>query len=549
MKLTVIGENLKTAECTRGQSVLDALTKSGIYISAVCGGQGRCGKCKIRLIQGSCEPSPEDKRFFTEEELAEGFRLACTAYPAEDCTLRVLGANEEEFDVLTDIAEELPPVGEAADADILDETADIRDQTEEQYLIAVDVGTTTLALSLILLSPAEENDGRTDGKTGGKTDGYVVDTYTGINHQRAYGADVISRIRAYDEGKGQAMTASVRQDLLTGMETILKRTSVDRSRVRKVMIAGNTTMGHLLLGYDCHGLGQVPFTPVNLEPVTMPFEELFESDLLQAPVTVLPGFSAFVGGDIVSGLYCCKFYEAEKPSLFVDLGTNGEMAVGNKHRLLVTSTAAGPAFEGGNISQGMGSVAGAICGVEIRDGRAQVETVGDRPPVGICGTGVIEAAAALLQEELLDESGLLDEAYFEDGFVLAKKPDGQEITLTQKDIRELQLAKAAVRGGLETLLLRYGVTCRDLEHVYVAGGFGVHLNMEKAVAIGLFPAEILEKIRAVGNTSLAGAALYGQDPEAEEICREMIRRSHEVDLSTDREFQERYMDSMFFLEE
>ena len=232
--------------------------------------------------------------------------------------------------------------------------------------------------------------------------------------------------------------------------------------------------------------------------------------------------------------------------MFIDLGTNGEMAVGNRDKLLVTSTAAGPAFEGGNISCGVGSVAGAVYGVSIENGQARVKTIGDRPPVGICGTGVIEVTAELFRTELLDETGLLDEDYFDDGFLLAETAEGQKITFTQKDVRELQLAKAAVRGGLETLLVRYGIGYEELEHVYVAGGFGVHLDMEKAVAIGLLPEEVLGKIKAVGNTSLGGAAVYGQDPEAEEICRRMIENAEEIDLSTDKEFQDHYMDAMYF---
>ncbi len=521
MKITVTGKETKTVSCRQGQSVLEALTENGIFISAFCGGSGRCGKCKIQLTEGTVSPSPEDRAFFTEEELEQGFRLACTARPGEDCTVRVFGPDEEKFDVLG-------ADGEGAEKDARPENAG-------RYQFAIDIGTTTLAISLVA-----EDAGGQRGRIS------MADTYTGVNHQRAYGADVISRIHAFDEGKGEAMTDSVRRDLLAGMEQLMKKHGIDGSRITKVLIAGNTTMGHLLLGYDCHGLGQVPFHPVNLNPVRLPFSHVFHSDLTEAEVTVLPGFSTFVGGDIVSGLFCCGFYQAGRPSLFIDLGTNGEMAVGNRDRLLVTSTAAGPAFEGGNISWGTGSVGGAIYGVQIRQGKAFTETVGQLPPVGICGTGVIEATAELLKEELLDETGLLDEEYFEEGFPLGETPDGQRITYTQKDIRELQLAKAAVRAGLETLLLRYGIGYEDLEHVYVAGGFGVHLNMEKAVAIGLFPEELLKKIRAAGNTSLKGAALYGQEPEAERICMEMIGKAEEIDLSTDEDFQNYYMDSMYF---
>lgn len=516
MKLTVLGQTEQTLTGEEGRSMLDVLLEGGIYISAPCGGNGRCGKCRVQLVDGECAPSSEDLEVFSKEELAAGMRLACRAFPKGDCTIRICAQEEQDFEVLSDVAgqQQTDAGGQHSEGDVL---------------IAIDIGTTTLAIGLV------------DAENGA-----IIDTYTGVNHQRAYGADVISRIHAFDEGKGADMTASIKKDLLTGMTSLLLKNNVDAGRISRVVIAGNTTMGHLLLGYDCHGLGQVPFTPVNLQTVTMPFAELFGVELLQAPVTVLPGFSTFVGADIVSGLLACRLYEAEKVSLLVDLGTNGEMAIGNRDRLLVTSTAAGPAFEGGNISCGVGSIAGAICEVELSGEETHVTTLGGQPPIGLCGTGVIEATAELLKEEWLDETGLLDEDYFDDGFVLAKRADGSEIAFTQKDIRELQLAKAAVRAGMETLLVRYGIGYDEVETVYVAGGFGVHLNMEKAVSIGLFPEELLGKIKAVGNTSLGGAIAYARMPEAEEICQRMIAAASEVDLSTDQAFQEYYMDAMFF---
>lgn len=536
MKIKVLGNNPTVIDCIAGDSLLDILTLNGIYISALCGGGGRCGKCKVQFVEGQCEPTPEDREFFSEDELARGLRLSCMAYPTKDCTISLLTDDEEDFEVLSDTMESGVDNGKTEDAVVksTDEKESVSGSQEtgldkNGYFFGIDIGTTTLAISLVALST-----------------GNVVDTYTSINHQRAYGADVISRIRAFDEGKGQEMTTCIRQDLQKGMLGLLLKNGIGGFLIKKIVIAGNTTMGHLLLGYDCHGLGQMPFTPVNIDTVTVSYRELFGGMAMDAPVIVMPGFSTFVGGDIVSGLLSCKLYEAEKPSLFVDLGTNGEMAVGNKEHILVTSTAAGPAFEGGNISCGIGSVSGAIYGVEINGEQVDIKTIGDKHPVGICGTGVIEVTAELLKEEILEDSGLLDEDYFDDGFVLVQTPDGDDIAFTQKDIRELQLAKAAVRGGLETLLLRYGITYEDLEHVYVAGGFGVHLNMEKAVAIGLLPREVKDKIVAVGNTSLAGAIAYGMNEEKESACKDMIGKAQEIDLSTDKEFQEFYMDAMFF---
>lgn len=542
MEIIIQGETNRTISCEAGQSVLDALHAAGIYVNAPCGGKGRCGKCGVRVTDGVWEPAAEDAAHFSTEELAEGWRLSCVGHPQTDCTIALPQSEETQFDVLADIGTSGQETDQA-DAQETNGAVCMFSAAKEDgvsaetaydgaYFFAADIGTTTLAIGLVRMQ-----------------DGHMQDVYTGINHQRAYGADVISRIKACDEGREAELTASIKADLLAGMQALLTKHGIDGTRIEKVVLAGNTTMGHLLLGYDCHGLGQMPFTPVNLETVTMPFGELFGEDFLNCQVTVMPGFSAYVGGDIVSGLLCTEFYEKEKPSLFIDLGTNGEMAVGNREKLLVTSTAAGPAFEGGNISCGVGSINGAVCKVQIDDGKPQVETIGGQPPIGICGTGVIETVAALLEAELLEDSGLLDEDYFDDGFVLAKTPDGADIALTQKDIRELQLAKAAVRAGLETLLVRYGIGYDDLEHVYVAGGFGVHLDMTRAAAIGLLPSEVVDKIVAAGNTALGGAVCYGTDARAQSYCEQMIACAEEVNLSTDKEFQEFYMDAMFFSEE
>ena len=220
--------------------------------------------------------------------------------------------------------------------------------------------------------------------------------------------------------------------------------------------------------------------------------------------------------------------------------------MGNKDRILVTSTAAGPAFEGGNITWGTGSIPGAICSVKLEGTDVQVKTIRDQAPEGICGTGVVEITAELVREEIVSDSGVLDDEFFERGFPLAKTPDGKEIVFTQKDVREIQLAKAAVRAGVETLLVRYGIEKKDVAKVYIAGGFGYKLNTEKAIAIGMLPEEFWGRIEAVGNSSLAGAAKYLNDPEGEKTVRGLVEISEEVNLSSDKDFNEFYMDAMFF---
>lgn len=506
------GAETKTILVKEGESLLDAFIRQEIYISAPCGGKGRCGKCGIQVLNGNTWISDEDKKIYSEEELDAGWRLSCCLYPTEELEVSVSQSDESLFEA----------VGETENTE--------ESGTEEAfYHVAVDIGTTTIAMSLI----------------GGES-GKVFHTVTSVNSQRAYGADVISRIQASVDGKKEELKKSIQKDLQDSMEKLLKETGVSGEDVGKIVIGGNTTMGHLLMGYDCDTLGVFPFTPVNIDFIKGTEEILGTDRFGKKEVVLLPGISTYVGGDIVSGMYAYDFTEKEDVCMFIDLGTNGEMGIGNKEKILVTSTAAGPAFEGGNITWGMGSVPGAICSVKIEGTETEVKTIREEAPQGICGTGVVETAAELVREEIVDETGALDEDYFDDGFPLAKTPDGKEIVFTQKDVREIQLAKAAVRAGVETLLLRYGIKKEEVSKVYLAGGFGYKLNTDKAIAIGMIPEEWQERIVAVGNSSLSGACKYLKDENGDKTIEKLVSISEEVNLSADKEFNEFYMNEMFF---
>lgn len=500
----------------REESLMDGLIRAGYHFSAACGGKGRCGKCRVQILEGIVAVTAEDEKFFSKEELKEGWRLACLAHPYTDVTISFKLNDEARFEILDDRKNES---GENA----IGETC---------YDVAIDIGTTTIVLELL-----------------GGDSGKNLHTASCINGQRVYGADVISRIKASVDGKKKELQASIRKDLMKGLKRLTEETGIDPAKIRHIVIGGNTTMGHLLMGYDCDTLGVFPFDPVNIDFIQESFEKIFGSDEYNAEVLLLPGISTFVGGDIVSGLYSCGFDRRKDICLLVDLGTNGEMALGNQERILVTSTAAGPAFEGGNITWGMGSVPGAICSVEIDGEEVRVRTILDEKPVGICGTGVVETVSELVKEEIVDQMGLLDDDYFEEGFPLARTAEGREIVFTQKDVREIQLAKAAVRAGVETLLLRYGVSKEQVKKVYLAGGFGYKLDTEKAMSIGMLPEEFADRIEAVGNSSLAGAVEYLQDKLSRERVERLVKISGEINLSSDKDFNEFYMDSMLFGEE
>jgi uncharacterized 2Fe-2S/4Fe-4S cluster protein (DUF4445 family) len=516
------GSKVFTLQVKDGQSILDALMLADDSFTAVCGGRGSCGKCKIKVLDGYLPVTASDKAYFDEKELLAGMRLSCKAFPEEPLNVELNFKSEAEFQVLTEYVE---------NSSVHDIAESSSKWDSKKYGIAVDIGTTTIAIQLLSLESGER-----------------IATYSVINHQRSFGADVISRIKASTDGKKAELQASVQQDLSQGIRRAVKKAAEEGvlpEQISEVAIAGNTTMIHLLMGYDCKSLGEYPFTPVNIDLIESTYEEVLADDFLQAKVRIVPGISTFVGGDITAGLFSCNVDQQEGYSLLIDLGTNGEMALGNKDKIIVTSTAAGPAFEGGNIEWGVGSLEGAIAGVKIVDGKAEVRTIGNKPPIGICGTGVIETVAELIKAELVDETGCLEDDYFDDGYPLAQTENGENIVFTQQDVREVQLAKAAVRAGIETLFLRYGITKEQVSHVYLAGGFGFKLDCQKAVEIGMIPGEFAQKVEAVGNSSLGGAIKCLLSKDGWTRMERIGKEADEINLSADKDFNQFYMDYMY----
>lgn len=385
-----------------------------------------------------------------------------------------------------------------------------------QSAVCIDIGTTTVVFELV-------------------TEEGVLNTYKTVNPQRRFGIDVLSRIEAANRGRGGELASMIQYTLLSGYNEVTRGLG-DADRI---VIAANTAMVHLMMNYSCASLGVKPFTSAHLEPLTLSFDKIAEG----APAVdtfVMGGISAFVGGDIVSGLYMCDFDLSEKINVFIDLGTNGEMAVGNRERILVASASAGPAFEGGRISCGTGSVDGAVCSVDLEKGK--LRTIGGkRPPSGLCGTGIIELCSELLEHGIMDRSGLLCDDCFTDGFKVA-----EDVVFTQSDIRQVQMAKSAVRAGLETLMHEYGVNASDIDTVYIAGGFGYGLSVKKACSIGILPPEFKTKAKAVGNSSLGGGVKLCSESEGRERLNNIQRISKEISLAENKEFGKMYIDFMNF---
>lgn len=523
-------QEMFTIEASGKESVLDAMQRHGISYPSDCGGRGTCGKCKVKIQEGHVAISSVDNKRLTPKELEDGIRLACTAYPTEDITVSMLSSGEDEMQVLTQSCKSIT-------------LASLHPTDREGSYIGIDLGTTTLAFIL------------TDARTG-----TTLATYSGVNPQRAFGSDIVSRMKASMDGKSNKLKDIIRQSLKTGILELLRLAGEKAEPIRRITIAGNTTMIHLLMGYPCDNLGVYPFSPVKIEGEELSIHELFQYDytdeysetasdslevvgtekLLEVPVSILPGISTFVGGDIVAGLGVCDFDRTDRINLLIDLGTNGEIAIGNREKLLVGSTAAGPAFEGGNISCGMASIPGAINRVTIDGQILHIGTIRNETPRGICGTGVVELCAELLRSGAMDATGLLADDYFTHGYPIYKD-ETSRILFTQKDVRELQLAKAAIRAGIEMLLTRYGISYSELDKVYLAGGFGFDLDLNKAVVIGLLPEELRHKVITIGNSSLAGALSYGRDPQFAERLRNIIQSAKEVHLSMEADFQDYYL--------
>jgi uncharacterized 2Fe-2S/4Fe-4S cluster protein (DUF4445 family) len=311
-----------------------------------------------------------------------------------------------------------------------------------------------------------------------------------------------------------------------------------------MLISGNTTMEHLLQGLPCRTLGVAPYTPVDIS--------LHEYENM----TILPGISTFVGADIVSGIVACGMDESEEICILVDLGTNGEMAIGNRDRILSASTAAGPAFEGGNITCGTASIPGSISRVKIFNRKPVIGTIGKiMPPVGLCGSGLISAIAEFLKERIIDVQGNLQHPFQKDGFSLWTFSSGEKISLYQEDVRQFQMAKSAVRSGIEILRQEYGCQLEDVKKVYVAGGFGTNLTVEDIIYSGLLPEEWKEKIEFLGNTSLLGcikAGMMRYGTKEEESCclkekqKHVLNHVKTISLANNEEFQQIYINNLNF---
>lgn len=508
------------------KNLLEMLQEKNEYISAPCNGNGICGKCIVRYKSGATEPTKQDREFLSEKQLEQGYRLACQSYPTEEYKVEIPEL-EETIEVLSQWENQRTE-------EILKNTAEgTAEKTENAlYGICIDIGTTTLAALLVNLETEAD-----------------CQTAVSVNHQRAYGSDVLSRISASNSGKKWEIQRCIRQDLQKLIRELLQKEKITEQQIQRIVIAGNTTMCHLLRGFSCETLGVAPFLPVDLSWMEGSAADFLGMKELDTKVVILPGISAFVGADIMAGIAKMNMHRSEGYHLLLDIGTNGEMVLGNCRHMYVTSTSAGPAFEGGNISCGMASIPGVISHVFMEEtGKAGFQVIGEtdgenkkQQAIGICGTGMIDLVYELREHQMIDEHGTYSDLYFDTGYELAEK-----VKFTQNDIRELQMAKAAIRAGVDILVKKAGIAFDEVDNCYLAGGFGTKIDIKKAAGIGLIPKELEMKTIPVGNTVLAGTKEVLLSRISKEELEKIQTMADVINLAEENDFEELYLSYMDF---
>lgn len=592
VEVIVKGENEKTIYAKRGANLLDVLRQENIFAEGVCGGNGTCGKCKVMFYKGASKPTEQDKIHLSNEEIKKGIRLACCCTLYDSVEVQTIishsimdimtGGSKVDMKVEPCIKKmylnlDIPTLeDQRSDIRRLESTIGIEDliirrdlmvripkilrdgdfkatvtlyknvvlnlepgdTSKRLYGIAVDIGTTTIACYLVDLK-----------------DGKVIDIESGVNSQKIYGADVISRINyTMEKPNGTSVLKDCVVDQINEMtERLCKRSDIDRKDIYDMAIAGNTTMIHLFLGLPGSNIALSPYIPVTTESMEYPGYEVGIST--GGFVNVLPGLSSYIGSDITAGILSCGMYNSKKDCLLLDLGTNGEIALGNENGIVACSTAAGPAFEGANIKHGVGGIKGAISKIDLSKSGIY-KTIGNKKPCGICGSGVMDMVSELIKYNLIDETGRMVDKDEVSSKTLSKRmiqKDGMkefvidgEITFTQKDVREVQLAKAAVYAGIRILMNEKGIRAEDIEKVYIAGGFGNYMDIQSALNIGLLPKELSGKVESIGNSAGTGAKMYLLSKYCREDIKRIINVTRYIELSGRKDFQEYFVNSMMF---
>jgi len=519
-----------------GATLWEHAQELGIPISSACGGRGQCGKCVIRVDRG-LEGLAEKTQAELDFPLAEEERLACQArVVSSDQDIYIFLKSTGEYAILTESIEGDAPLApfvyQKGDSVFLKDTREhpVGKYEGELLGLAVDVGTTTVVAQVL------------DLESGG-----IVVTLACKNPQAAYGDDVISRIGYTDQHQDglirlQELVVGAVNAMLSDFEESENGKPTDH--IYEAVVVGNPTMRNLFFGRSVHSLGTSPYEPEDKPPINKRARNLGLRINPEANVYGAPLVAGQVGADCLAMILACNLHERQEISMAVDIGTNGEVAVGNKDRILAASNAAGGAFEGATVSCGTGALQGAIKNIWIEDGKIHYETIGGRAAVGVCGSGLIDLIAEMLREGIIDNTGRFSKPYRQTNeFAVAQ--DGRQIRISQKDIYELRLAKGGSALNQQTLMRRYGVDLEDLDRVYLAGGFGNYVNLDSAVAIGILP-DRKGKLTKIGNGALAGARQMLLCQKKREDSERIAPQIEHVRLSEEENFLDQYIEALYF---
>ena len=511
-----------------GATLVEAAEQAGIILNTVCGGKGTCKKCLVKI-------GPDAQEV-----------LACQHHIQSDLTVTIPNSSrffeqkilEHGIDTKIDLAATIHEKYQAKAA------------PDKIFGIAVDIGTTTVVTKLINM-----------------TDGQCLATEAVLNPQSRYGDDVISRIAYAQTDEKLAELQKTIIDCINDLTTKLcKKTSIDANHIYEMCVVGNTTMNHIFLKLPVTQLGQAPYKAFSLDAHDLPAGELALRINPAGNIHTVENIAGFVGSDTTAVALAVDINSAEEMTLVVDIGTNGELVLGTKSKLYAASCAAGPALEGARITCGSRAAQGAIEAVVVNGDDIDLDVIGNCPARSICGSGLIDAVAVMLNLGIIDATGRfvepqklkdkLPSAIFsriieQDGqlaFCLNRAANVSErkVFLTQKDIRETQLAKAAIRAGIRLLQKRIGLEDCDIEHILLAGAFGNYIRKKSALRIGLLPAVPAEKIRFVGNAAVSGARMILLNRHCREMAGKLARKIEYIEIAHEPEFQDVYADSMFF---
>lgn len=592
-KLTVKPSG-RVYEYEAGGTLLEILLAQRIFVDNPCNGKGVCGKCRVKIRKGELSQLTEtEKKLLKQEELQEGVRLSCLIKPESDLEIELL-QKERKHEVLTsgyvpefefdvDIRKQVIEIHKPTLEDQTPYEDQIKNQTGGELLfqslknarfqsgkatavlhgshviqieegdttgslygVAVDIGTTTVVCTLIDMLTGKE-----------------LANASMINAQKHFGLDVLTRI-SYELEHPEDGAEKLQKAIVDSMNDMIAdachQAGVDPKEIYEVAVGANCTMMHMLLGVDATSIGKAPYAPMFVRAKDIKASEIGIHVAEGAGLYCLPSVSAYIGADIVAGTYVCELKKEKGNVLFIDIGTNGEIVLSNKGRLLCCSCAAGPALEGMNISSGMRAAEGAIEDVKITEEGVQLKVIGDEEPIGICGSGILAVVKELLRAGLLRKEGAfiklkqLEETDYRypmlqlDGmkreFILTEKP--QKLLITQGDVRQVQLAKGAILSGFIALLNKAGIRMEDLDKVMIAGQFGAHLPADSLVGTGILPKEVEDKLVYVGNSSKTGAYMALMSSKVKAEMEELASYMDYMELGATEGYERLFSDCLIF---